>query len=58
MELLSQFYQPSFYQVGSNWAVTAAHCVYSEEAEGPVEAVHLSLFLGVHDRGQLTSRAR
>ena len=45
-------------QVGANWAVTAAHCVYNEEAEGRVEAATLSLVLGVHDRSQLTPMAK
>lgn len=44
--------------MGPNWAITGAHCVYSEDGEGPMEAASLSLFLGVHDKSQLTPMAK
>ena len=45
-------------QIGPNWALTAAHCVHDAAAEADLPANSLSLVLGVHDRTNLTARAR
>ena len=46
--LLSRFSLPR--QIGSNWALTAAHCVYDDDDEEVLPASFLSLMLGVWDR--------
>ena len=68
---LSNLNQPNpTLQIGSNWAITAAHCVMEwetredteeeeeEDVEEVVPASDLTFWLGVGDRTRLTPRAR
>ena len=43
-------------QIGSNWMLTAAHCVYRQEVLLP--ATSLTLVLGLHDKSDSTEETR
>ena len=47
-----------FSQIGSNWALTAAHCVYDNDLEENFPANSLTVVFGVHNRTKLTARTR
>ena len=45
-------------QIGSNWALTAAHCVYNNDLEENFPASSLTVLFGIHNRTKLTARTR
>ena len=47
---------PCLPQIGSNWMVTAAHCLYRQEVLLP--ATSLTLVLGLHDKSDSTEGTR
>ena len=47
-----------FSQIGSNWALTAAHCVYDSDLEENFPASSLTVVFGLHNRTKLTARTR
>ena len=41
---------PYHLQVGSNWLLSASHCLYDSGAEEAMDAAGVSVMLGLHDR--------
>jgi len=43
-------------QIGTNWLVTAAHCLFEENEQIPTRS--LAVLLGLHDRRKRTEEFR
>ena len=43
-------------QIGTNWLLTAAHCLYEEKEQIPARS--LAVLLGLHDRRKTTEELR
>ena len=63
LKLTNSYWSTSFsffflFQIGSNWAITAAHCGYDKDLEENFPASSLTIVLGLHNRTRMNAHAR